>query len=318
MVLVAPPGVAGRKACGKPGLPMSAEAKLPDRRLVIPALGLTQIFAWGSSFYLLGVLGPVVTRDTGWPYQWVVGGVSIGLLVAGLVSPRVGHLIGRHGGRPVLSASAILLSTGLLGVGAAPSLPWYLGAWSVVGIGMGAGLYDAAFSTVGCIYGAAARPAITTLTLFGGFASTVCWPLSALLVEHFGWRGACFVYAAIQIGITLPIHFLALPRRATFAWESDPVAVARVPVRLQRGEFVPFWLLATVVTIGAAVLSAAGQHLLPLLQARGGDLSVAGVLGSVVGPSQVGARVVEMLAGHHYHPVWTWMASVVLIAIGAL
>ena len=264
------------------------------------------------------MLGPVVTRDTGWPYEWVIGGVSIGLLVAGLVSPRVGHLIGRYGGRPVLSASAILLAAGLLGVGAAPSLAWYLAAWSVVGVGMGAGLYDAAFSTLGCLYGAAARPAITTLTLFGGFASTVCWPLSALLVEHFGWRGACFVYAAIQIGIALPIHLLALPRRATFAPETGHVAAARVPVRLAHGEFVPFCLLAAVVTIGAAVLSATGQHLLPLLQARGLDLSVAVGLGAMVGPSQVGARVVEMLAGRHYHPVWTLMASVGLIAIGAL
>jgi hypothetical protein len=317
MVLVAPPGVARPKACGRSDLPMSAEAKLRDRRLVITALGVTQIFAWGSSFYLLGVLGPVVTRDTGWPYEWVIGGVSIGLLVAGLVSPRVGHLIARHGGRPVLSAGAILLSAGLLGLGAAPSLPWYLAAWSVVGVGMGAGLYDAAFSTLGGIYGAAARPAITTLTLFGGFASTVCWPLSALLVEHFGWRGACFVYAAIQIGIALPIHLLALPRRATLARESDRVAAAQVPVRLERGEFVPFCLLAAAITIGAAILSAAGQHLLPLLQARGLDLSVAVGLGAMVGPSQVGARVVEMLAGRHYHPVWTLLASVVLIAIGA-
>ena len=66
---------------------------------------------------------------------------------------------------------------------------------------MGAGLYDAAFSTLGSIYGKDARSAITWVTLFGGFASTVCWPLSALLVEQLGWRGACFAYAAIQLGV---------------------------------------------------------------------------------------------------------------------
>ena len=72
--------------------------------------------------------------------------------------------------------------------------------------------YDAAFSTVGSIYGSQSRNLITSVTLFGGFASTVCWPLSAFLVDHFGWRGTCVLYAAIQIAIALPIHLLCLPR----------------------------------------------------------------------------------------------------------
>jgi hypothetical protein len=75
---------------------------LPDRRIVIPALGVTQILAWGSTFYLLGVLAPLIVQDMGWTYDFVVGGVSVGLLVAGVASPRVGQLIARDGGRRVL------------------------------------------------------------------------------------------------------------------------------------------------------------------------------------------------------------------------
>jgi hypothetical protein len=84
----------------------------PDRRVVIPALGITQIFAWGSTFYLPAALAPLIASDTGWPYDLTVGGVSVGLLVAGLASPRVGHLIADKGGRPVLAVGALLLAAG--------------------------------------------------------------------------------------------------------------------------------------------------------------------------------------------------------------
>jgi dipeptide/tripeptide permease len=85
----------------------------------------------------------------------------------------VGRSIGRLGGRSVLAASAILLAAGLLALALAQSLFVYLAAWMIIGVGMGAGLYDPAFATLGRLYGQAARPAITAVTLFGGFASTV-------------------------------------------------------------------------------------------------------------------------------------------------
>jgi predicted MFS family arabinose efflux permease len=290
---------------------------VPDRRVVVTALGVTQILAWGSSFYLLGVLANPIVRDTGWGYEWIMSGVSAGLLVAGIVSPRVGRAIGDHGGRPVLAASAVLLAAGLALLGSSQNLPWYLAAWIIVGAGMGAGLYDAAFSTLGSIYGKEARNPITWVTLFGGFASTVCWPLSAFLVEHLGWRGACFVYAGIQLGFSLPIHLFVLPRRAVVASSSEGPGV--VPDnRLRADERAIFFTLSIVLTLGAAILSMVGMHLLPLLQARGLDLAAAVALGMIVGPSQVGARVIEMLGGRHYHPIWTMVASIVLVAIGTM
>src|SRR6187549_3214326 len=168
---------------------------------VVTALGIGQILAWGSSFYFPAVLAEPIVADTGWSLGWVVGGVSIGLLVAGLIAPRVGSLIERKGGRPVLAASSLLYASGLAGIGLAPTLPVYLLAWVV--LGMGTGLYDAVFAALGKLYGKEARTPITNLTLFGGFASTVCWPLSAFLAETLGWRGACFVYAALHLIVSL-------------------------------------------------------------------------------------------------------------------
>ncbi|MBV8838028.1 MAG: MFS transporter, partial [Alphaproteobacteria bacterium] len=157
------------------------------------------------------------------------------------------------------------------------------------------------------------RKPITWVTLFGGFASTVCWPLSAFLVEQLGWRGACFVYAAIQLGFSLPIHLFVLPSRPD---EVAATAADRAGSSLARNERLVFGILATVLTLGAAILSMVGMHLLVLLQARGITLAAAVAFGAMVGPSQVGARVIEMLAGSRYHPIWTMIASAVLVAAG--
>jgi hypothetical protein len=192
----------------------------------------------------------------------------------------------------------------------------------VMGVGMGAGLYDAAFATLGRLYGKDARRAITTLTLWGGFASSVCWPLSAWLVEHFGWRGACAVYATIQILISLPLHAFVLPGTSIVRPDAKPsgdTTEAPAPQTLtgarRNRAFLP---LATVLTLGAVTASMIGVHLLTFLQARGLELTAAVALGALVGPSQVGARVVEMAFGRHYHPIWTMVASVALVAAGVI
>jgi MFS family permease len=289
-----------------------------DRRLVVPALGITQILAWGSTFYLLAVLAAPIVRDTGWSYEWVVAGLSLGLAVAGIVSPRVGRAIKVGGGRPVLASGAAILALGLLLIGSAQNLAWYLGGWLALGAGMGAGLYDAAFSTLGTIYGRDSRNAISAVTLFGGFASTVCWPLSSFLVEHFGWRGACFVYAVIQAAVSLPTYLMVLPQMAPAAAATQAEDLSSTATTLARDEAPSFAVLAAIVTIAASILAMMGVHLLQLLQAKGMTLSTAVTLGMLIGPSAVGARVIETTLGRYYHPIWTMTASALLTAAGAL
>ena len=285
------------------------------RPLVISVLGVTQILAWGSSYYLPAVLAAPIARDTGWPLSWVVGGLSLGLLVAALVSPRVGAAIELQGGRSMLALSATALGLGQIVLAIAPNLVVYFGAWIVIGVGMGAGLYDAAFATLGRLYGHDARAAITTLTLFGGFASTACWPLSAFMVSEVGWRGACLVYAAIQLGAALPLYLFAIPRAAP----SLALHLKRQPpAPAQRLKPTPPLLLtlATTLTLAAALSALMSVHLLTILQANGVSLSAAVGLGALVGPAQVAARTVEMMIAHHHHPIWTKVASVTFVATG--
>lgn len=286
-----------------------------DRRVVITALGIVQILAWGTSFYFPAVFAGPIVADTGWSLGWVVGGTSLGLLVAGLISPQVGRLIDRHGGRPVLLTSSLLFAAGLTGVGLAPTMPVYLLAWIVVGFGMGSGLYDAVFSALGRLYGAEARAPITNLTLFGGFASTVCWPLSAFMIEHIGWRSACLVYAGMHLVICLPLQMAVLGGHAKSSKAGQGAADTPPPTTIANESLV-FAILAVVLSIAAGIGSTVIVHLMLFLEARGVELAAAVALGTLFGPAQVGARVVERLFGNRYHPIWTMVACCVLMALG--
>lgn len=318
------PGPRSNGACGRPAqgrfvLPLDAGARPRDRRIVIAALGIAQILAWGTSFYFPAVFADPIVRDTGWSLGLVVGGTTIGLLVAGLISPQVGRIIDRRGGRPVIMASSLLYAAGLAGVGFAPNIAIYLLAWAVIGLGMGTGLYDAVFAALGRLYGSEARGPITNLTLFGGFASTLCWPLSAFMIEHIGWRSACFVYAALHLCVALPLQMSvirpAAPKAAAAAGEGGSVPPDETRIA---HEALIFGLLALVLSIGSGIGSTVIVHMMTLLQARGVEFAVAVGLGALFGPAQVGARVVERLFGYRYHPIWTMIASCTLMAVGLI
>jgi MFS family permease len=301
-------------------LELETEASQLDRRVVITALGVAQILAWGTSLYFPAVFAEPIVRDTGWSLGYVVGGTSIGLLVAGLISPQVGRVIDRHGGQPVLLASSLFYAAGLIGVGLAPALPVYLLAWALIGIGMGTGLYDAVFAALGRLYGSEARGPITNLTLFVGFTSTICWPLSAFMIDHVGWRTACFIYAALHLVVALPLQMSVMRRPSAQLRlkdaqdDKDP----RAEPSWIENETLIFALLAVVLSLAAGIGSIVVVHLLIFLQARGVDFTAAVSLGTLFGPAQVGARVVERLFGNRYHPIWTMIGSCTLMAVGLL
>lgn len=288
----------------------------PRQAVVITALGITQIFAWGCSYYLPAVLARSIAAGTGWALAWVVGGLSVGLVAAGLSSPAVGRAIQDYGGRAVLAISSILLAAGLSVVGLSENIATYLIGWIVIGLGMGAGLYDPAFATLGRIYRERARSPITMLTLFGGFSSTICWPLSWWLVQTAGWRCTCLIYAGLQLVVSLPIYLLLLPAGTSPKAEVAKKTASASTILVRRKTIVLFVPLAAAITFSAVIQATMSIHLLNILQKRGVGLATAVVLGTFVGPSQVLARVVEMIVGCRFHPVWTIVTSTVLVACG--
>lgn len=288
--------------------------RVSEQTRVVSALGLVQIFSWGSSFYLLAVISDPLRAETGWSTGLVTGGISMGLLVSGLSAVVVGRLIEAFGGRKVMASGMGLLAAGLVTIALAQHPAVYLGAWVLMGMGMAAGLYDAAFATLGRIFGVQARAPITALTLWGGFASTVCWPLSAFLVEWIGWRGTCLTYAGIHLLVTAPVCLFGLPRANPVP---KPATGKNGPGRDPSVLADPrFWMIALAMTVTAGVAAFWSVHLITILTSEGATLAAAVALGAVIGPSQVGARVVEMLGRGRHHPVWTFVAYAVFAVAG--
>src|ERR1700738_1063495 len=178
---------------------------------IILALGTTQTLAWASSYYLPAILADPIGRDLGVSSNWIFAAFSASLVISAMLGPRVGRQIDLVGGRQVLSISNLTLAAGLALLGWTYSIPVLIVAWLLLGIGMGLGLYDAAFGALGRIYGNSARRPITGITLMAGFASTIGWPLTAFGLANIGWRDTCFAWAAAHILIGLPLNFFMLP-----------------------------------------------------------------------------------------------------------
>ncbi len=298
---------------------MTADPARPTRRFAtISALGVIQIFAWGSSYYLPAILSKPIAADTGWGLPLVSAGLSLALLASALLAPRVGRLIRDRGGRDAVIGGLALLAAGLVILGSASTIPVYAIGWLVIGAGMSGTLYDAAFSTLGRYYGYDARSAITTLTLFGGFASTICWPLSAALLDHAGWRAVCFAFAALHVILCIPLALRFLPRVESPAAETGDASSVPRRTRLTGTERRAFLLLAVIVTTGGTLATVVSVHLIQILQARDVSLAAAVSFGALIGPSQVAARVVDMVVGRRLPPVVTLATASALIAAGIM
>lgn len=292
----------------------TAERGHPRHWPVVSALGVVMIFTWGSTFYLIAVLAAPIAANTGWSLGGITGAFSGALLIAGLVSPAIGRAISRYGGRPVLATGCGLIAVGLLTIGIAPALWVFWAGWALLGVGMAAGLYDPAFASLGRLYGAEARGAITLLTLWGGFASTVCWPLSTLMLDAWGWRGVTVAYAAIHLFGTMPLVLWAIP-----AVSPDPVIAAadgNRPSGSSVREPLVFGLMAAMLVLYSLIVVNISTWLFAFLEAQGRTLATAVALGALIGPAQVGARILEMAGRGRHHPIWTLVISTVAIAAG--
>jgi MFS family permease len=275
-------------------------------------LGVTQILAWGAIFYPPVLTVPLIAAERGWSMSFAMGGFSLALLTAGMVSPRVGLLIDRHGGHRVMPVGALLAALGLVLVAYVDHPIAYLAVWMLLGAATAASLYDPAFATLGRIFGAAARQPITVLTLAGGFASTVSWPTTHVLLETVGWRGAYLGYAALLAVVAAPLLAFALPRtRADPAVPAATTAKAPSVVLPPRGW--PFVLAAAAFAAYAFVPSGLSAHLLAIFGRAGIDAATVVGIGTLFGPAQVAARMGELAFARRVHPL-----NVARFAVGML
>jgi predicted MFS family arabinose efflux permease len=278
---------------------------------IILALGTTQTLAWASSYYLPAILADPIARDLGVSSNWIFAAFSASLVISALLGPRIGRQIDLVGGRQVLSASNLTLAAGLALLGITSSIPVLIAAWLLLGVGMGLGLYDAAFAALGRIYGDAARGAITGITLIAGFASTVGWPLTAWGLDSIGWRDTCLAWAAAHILIGLPINLLMLPA------VKGAKAIAKKTVKPHIPIDRTMILLAFAFAAAWSVTGAMAAHLPRILEAAGATSRQAVTAGALIGPAQVIARIFEASFLSRYHPVVSTRLACLTHPIGA-
>jgi predicted MFS family arabinose efflux permease len=280
------------------------------RTATVATLGTAQTLAWASSYYLPAILAVPVARDLGVSVPTVFAAFSLALIVSAGVGPSAGRVIDERGGRPVLMLTSLLFAVGLATLALAQGPVGMFAAWVLLGVAMGAGLYEAAFSTLVRLYGQDARNTITGITLVAGFASTVGWPLSAWLETQFGWRGACLVWAGLHLVAGLPLN-AGLPRVGTCTVATASQAPLATKTRLDTvGGHAPVqhagWTMALLAFVFAAtwfIATAMATQFPHILQAAGATLATAVAVGALIGPAQVAGRLLEFGLLRHVHPL---------------
>ena len=292
-------------------------ARLTDPMVsAVLALGITQITAWGTSYYSLGVLAGPISQDTGWSRGFVFLGFTVALLAMGLASSAVGRAVDRHGARAVMTLGTVLVSSGLFALAHVRSEAAYLAVWAFLGLGMRLCLYDAAFAALVQIAPSRGRMAISYLTLFGAFASSVFWVVGHALNEQVGWRQTLVLFAVINLVVCLPLHWLGLARRETAEADAPTGAAATAvdgPPLEGRARTVAIGLFALIMSLNGFVFGVISVQLVPLLEAAGLATAVAVWVASTKGVAQFGGRVVEILFARNLRAI-----TVGRIAVGVL
>ena len=294
---------------------MNFRVKLPGLRgqpVIVTALGITQTLAWASTYYLPAVMAAPICKSLHISDTWFFGMFSASLLLSGLLGPAAGRMIDRRGGRDVLAATNLIFAGGLVALSMASGLVGLALAWTIIGVGMGFGLYEAAFATATGLLGRNARSAITGITLFAGFASTIGWPATSLFIHEFGWRGACLIWAVLHLVLGLPLNRFLVPRQKPVKVEeaASPAPMpANVPTTMiiLAGVFAACWFVSVAMA----------TNLPRLLEALGATPAAAIGAAALVGPAQVGARLIEFGLLRRASPLLSARLAAALPPLGA-
>ena len=286
-----------------------------NRTGIVCALGTTQTIAWASSYYLPAVLAVPIARDLGISSVGFFAAFSAAMVISALIGPWGGGRVDRLGGRGVLMSANILFAAGLCILGGCTGQIGLYTAWLLIGAGMGIGLYDSAFATLAAIYGGEARTAITGITLLAGFASTIGWPLSAVMDAQFGWRGACFGWAALHLFLALPLN--ALLPSGTHVQANVKVA-EKVDIATNSPQCLQLSLLGFVFAVTWFSSTAMAMHLPRLLEAAGATSVAAVAAGALIGPAQVMARVFEFTFLRRVNPLASTRLAALAHPLGAV
>ncbi|HKV17338.1 MAG TPA: MFS transporter [Reyranella sp.] len=270
-------------------------------------LGVTQIIGWGTTFLMPSVLGRQIQDELGMPSELVFAGITVMFGVGALFAPRIGRLMDRTGPRLVMASGSLAYAVSLAILAFCQGPVVYLLAWAGMGVASTLALNTPSSIALAQVAGPRARQAIAVLAIIGGFASTVFWPVGGALAGLAGWRGTVLVYAAMHLLVCMPIHFIALPKTAPAAPHAAATAASGGGLPAEKRSRA-FLLLNITLSFGAFVFTGFIIHVIEILRGLGHPPASALFLASLIGPSQVGIRIIELVFGHRY----SFMASAVM------
>ena len=301
------------------GAPAQPNRYVSPTRLLVPALSLTLLLSWGSLYYGFAMLAHPLQQELRWSAPSVMGAYSVALLFWGLCTYHVGKFVDRHGGRLAMTLGSCLCGVLFFALSRTGSLWSFFLIWAGLGVGMALTLYEPAFAVLVETWPHNYRRRLGVLTLAGGLASTVFWPLTHWLVAALGWRGTVLIYAAIHLFVCAPVHALALPARRrrslrvsheSSLWSTAPGAAFHLAMRSPA-----FWLLATSFAAFGFVTAAMATHVVPMVESKGMTTAAAVAIASWIGPMQVVGRSVDLLLAGRWSPFATGLITVALIPI---
>ncbi|SMD07822.1 Predicted arabinose efflux permease, MFS family [Fulvimarina manganoxydans] len=272
-------------------------SSLAGPRRAIAALSISTTLNWACLYYAFAALLPEWEAAENWPKTGLTAAFAGAVLLSALAAPVVGRRIDRGQGPRVFVLAGLFGAVILSLIPFAPIFPVFAGLWLCLGLAMAGTLYEPCFALLTRALGADARRAITLVTLVGGFAGTLAFPLIHWLSGIGGWRLACWSLAAILFFVALPLHYYAA-RRLEAAARRRPVFEPTSSASTKGGtnpEAVrtkgAFWALSAAFALVGAGHGLIINHALPMLSDFGFSSAEAIATVSAIGPMQVLARL---------------------------
>lgn len=294
----------------------SHPALSPRVRRAICGLGITQIIGYGTTYYLLGLLGPQMLAELGLGKATLLAGASLALLASGFFGPATGRWQDQLGSRRPMVLGPLLMGSGLILIASARDATLYFAGWGLIACGSPLALYSASFTALTHMAGQQARRAIILLTLIAGLASSIVWPLTAWMMTISDWRTIVLLFAAANILVSAPIHFALFDDGQHAPLLTDSEAVQ--PGLSSSAQKPAFWLLTTMLAVLSTARDAWSMLAIPILVGLGFEFRIAVLVASLIGVFQTVGRFVEYMAGARHSPLRTAEISGTLFVLATL
>lgn len=279
-------------------------------------LGTTMTIGYGTLYYSFAIMSEEFAKEFLWTKSFIFGILSLGILLGGLIAPQIGKLLDKYGARGIMSFGSVLSAIGLYNLSMIDSKLEYIIAILFLQLVSVFVLYESAFIAFAQIAGNKARLPIIQVTLIAGFASTIFWPLISYLLTIISWREVYQILSLLNILIALPIHFFILKPNLIVKHEQDEEEIEEFIYLENLHKRNTFILLSIAFSLIAIPITVMQTQFLTLFKSFGIEISLAITLGALIGPSQVGIRVFEILFSKYITPIHSAIFSTFLMSLG--